>query len=63
LCFGLIHLGLSGLRDPDPVGALAMEVLAVVALVCSGGLDLVGLGLGCLGMGGQKKRDFWAEHS
>ena len=43
------------------LSALAMEVVAVVALVCPGGP--VCLGLGCLGLGGHKKRDFRAEHS
>ena len=51
---GFVTLTLSAL-------AMAMEVVAVVALVCPGGL--VCLGLGCLGLGGHKKRDFRAEHS
>ena len=43
------------------LSALAMEVVAVVALVCPSGF--VCLGLGCLGLDGHKKRDFRAEHS
>ena len=36
--------------------ALAMAALAMLVLVCPGGL-------GGFGLGGQKKRDFRAEHS